>query len=682
LIGRRLTRTPRLLVILFLALPLVASPSPTGKAAHAGGLCSAPPLNVGLDAYRHFDKVSYLELGDRTFGPTTADPAGANADADHVARTGPGSARVLLDEAGPGVVTFLRMREAYGAPWQLAVDDNPPVTIRPRDLGQAAPAGPPARAFPYPLSLHSDQTQGSSIVAGAIGFRDSMQWSTAGRNANFYAIGRRLPADAPVRTWTGAEAVDDVASALRGDAEPRAGGALRSREGETSLTQGIETTVAALEGGPRQLRSLRMRATPSDGVALGNARLRIYWDGERTPSVDAPLKYVAGVGAGIYDPAGRALVEAWPSTAGNEKESPATFSLFWPMPYHSSARITLTPSPLRFAVGTVHWRVSDEAFNDPASWWGTFHATYTVDLPVVGEDMTFLNITGSGRIVGTVVNFGRVGRTLEGDPRFYLDGNRTPQVQATGTEEWGLGGNYWRRGHQTSLPLGGLPSSDNNPFGSDADGAALYRFLIADSIPFNRAAVVRWEHGASNTSIIPYRAAVLWYGTPLQTALPTDWLDVGDAASRGAHQYRAPGAHPYALTAAFGYPVHAPLSTASGIATAGKSSFRFQLDPRNTGAFLRRVLDYGIANQRANVYVDGQRAGTWYTAGSFSGADRDGHVRRWREEELPLPPSLTVGKSSVQIEMRFVPTASPPDSAWTEFSYQLYSFVPPGCGRG
>src|SRR5207253_290458 len=148
-------------------------------------------------------------------------------------------------------------------------------------------------------------------------------------------------------------------------------------------------------------------------------------------------------------------------------------------------------------------------------------------------------------------NFGSVGPTLEGNPRFYLDGNRTPQVQATGTEEWGLGGNYWRGDHQTSLPLGGLPSSNNNPLGDDSDGAALYRFLIADSIPFNRAALLRWEHGARDTSLIPYRAAVLWYGTPAPTALPSDALEVGDAASRAAHHYSVTDARPSHLTAAF-----------------------------------------------------------------------------------------------------------------------------------
>ena len=52
----------------------------------------------------------------------------------------------------------------------------------------------------------------------------------------------------------------------------------------------------------------------------------------------------------------------------------------------------------------------------------------------------------SGHLVGTVVTFSHRNElhTLEGDPRFFLDDSKTPQVQGTGTEEWGGGGDYWQ----------------------------------------------------------------------------------------------------------------------------------------------------------------------------------------------------------------------------------------------
>ena len=66
----------------------------------------------------------------------------------------------------------------------------------------------------------------------------------------------------------------------------------------------------------------------------------------------------------------------------------------------------------------------------------------------------------SGHLVGTVVTFSHRGElhTLEGDPRFFLDDSKTPQVQGTGTEEWGGGGDYWQGGEISSLPLVGHPT--------------------------------------------------------------------------------------------------------------------------------------------------------------------------------------------------------------------------------
>jgi hypothetical protein len=413
-------------------------------------------------------------------------------------------------------------------------------------------------------------------------------------------------------------------------------------------------------------------------VAAGNSRVRIYWDGETIPSVDAPLKFLVGDGAGVYQPQGRPLVAGFLAGAGGDGSTFMGFNLYYPMPFHSSARMTVT-SPPSAAVNNLGWRVRyQQPFSDPGSWWGTFHATYTsVPQPVPGQDMTFLDVAGSGRVVGTVVNFNQVGGTLEGNPGFYVDGSNTPQVQATGTEEWGLGGNYWSGGHQTTLPLGGLPSSNNNPPGADIDGAAEYRFLVADSVPFNDHLTLRWQHGGTDDSTQPYRAAVLWYGTPTRTAPLTDELRVGDPTSAASHRLSAPGATSSALTAAYGYQVEAPPSTDTGDSTTGTTSFTMALNPANTGAFLRRKSDYGLPNQRANVFIDGAFAGTWYASGSFTGTDTSAIPRRWRDDELPLPASLTAGKSSVRVQIQFVRT--PADQAWSEFAYEMYSFVTPGC---
>lgn len=657
---------------IILNLPIVATQPPSSSRP-----ASAPPLYLGLDAYRHWDKLSYLEVGDRIAGMTTADPAGSNSDNRHPVRRLADGETVLFEQAGPGVVSFMRMQENYGNPWNLYLDGSRVAQMSAAQMGIITPTVFPARAFPYPLSLNVTETRGSSIIAAAIPFQQSMMWTSAGSNGNFYAIYRKLPYGTPLDTWSGSEPISDVVGSLRQAGSDIAPSNTFSQSGSLTLDN-HETTVMNLSGGPRQIRALKFRVPENEIAAFGNARLRIYWDGETNPSVDAPLKFIVGDGAGVYQPAGRELVQGWPANAGVDAGSEMAFNLYWPMPFLRTAHITLT-GVTSATIANVGWNALYEPFPDPPGWWGRFHATYTsIPNPIAGQDMTFLDVSGSGKVVGTVVNFTAPDGTLEGDPHFYIDDSSTPQIQVTGTEEWGLGGNYWNGGQQTSLPLGGLPSSVNNPPGSDSDGAALYRFLIADAIPFNRHLTLRWEHGPhDDVNDHPYRAAVLWYGTPTQTALLSDDLPLGSASSRTAHNYRSPTESDYSLTAAYEYPVHNPLISASGVRMTGISSFTMNLDPSNVGAFLRRTFDSGVANQQANIYIDGQFAGVWYSAGGSDRTDSDGHPRRWRDEDFPLPPALTRGKVKVTVRVEFVPSSDPPDSAWTEFRYQLYSLVMP-----
>jgi hypothetical protein len=635
---------------------------------------TSPPLYLGLDAYRHLDKLSYLELGDRVEGASTADTGGSNADNRHVVRVLPDGEHVLFDQLGPGIMTFMRMQQNYGGPWNLSLDGHFTTSVSTSDLGQTNPVSDPAITFPYPLSLNPQQSQGSSIVATSIPFQQSMQWTSQHANGNFYALYRKLPYGSTLHTWNGQEPVNDVVSLLRCAGSDIAPQSISQRQGNLTLAAHRETPVVMLNG-PAQIRALEFQVSPQEMVGFGNARLLIYWDGETHPSVNAPIKFLAGDGAGIYFPRNRQLVQGLMAGMSQDQSGAMNIHLYWPMPFSSHARVViLADAPLN----GIRWSVRYEPFPDPPQWWGTFHATYTsVAKPQPGQDMTFLDVKGSGKLVGTVINFTAPDGTLEGDPHIYLDDSNTPQIAGTGTEEWGLGGNYWNGGQQVSLPLGGLPSSINNPPGTNSDGAALYRFLIADSIPFNRHLIVRWEHGGVDESVHPYRATMLWYGAPAQTALLSDNVLPAVPASRLAHHYAATGEHTYQLTAAYEYLVHNPLISATGTTLTGAASFTMQLDPRNAGAFLRRTFDDCVANQRANIYLDGSFAGTWYNAGASNGAGVDGHQRCWRDEDFPLPASLTAGKSSVHVRIVFLPTTDPQNSDWTAFRYSMYSFVLP-----
>src|SRR5262249_24066476 len=114
-----------------------------------------------------------------------------------------------------------------------------------------------------------------------------------------------------------------------------------------------------------------------------------------------------------------------------------------------------------------------------------------------------------------------------------------------------------------------------------------------------------------------------------------------------------------------------PLITGTVAQTSASSTFTMRLDPRNAGAFLRRTFDSCLPDQRANVYVDGAFAGQWFDEGASGGVGYVGDLRCWRDEDYPLPPSLTRGRTSITIKI----THQGPGLSWTASRYQLFSFV-------
>jgi hypothetical protein len=104
--------------------------------------------------------------------------------------------------------------------------------------------------------------------------------------------------------------------------------------------------------------------------------------------------------------------------------------------------------------------------------------------------------------------------------------------------------------------------------------------------------------------------------------------------------------------------------TDNGRADTNFSQFAMSLNSSNTGATLVRRLDYGIANQKANVFVDGALVGQWFDAGG------DGSYR-WRDDSFSIPSSFTAGKSSITVKVAFVSSSLD----WNGFYYWIYSTV-------
>ncbi len=158
-------------------------------------------------------------------------------------------------------------------------------------------------------------------------------------------------------------------------------------------------------------------------------RLRVYYDGHKTPSVDVPLGDFFGAGHGYERNLNSMMVRN--ASFGRARNS------FWPMPFQKSCRITVTNEGKRRVTSFyyhVDWQKHDSLPKDS----GYFHAHYRqATPPPSGKLYTLLNIRGEGHYVGSVLNIvqTQMGWFGEGDEMFYVDDEATPRIEGTGTED-------------------------------------------------------------------------------------------------------------------------------------------------------------------------------------------------------------------------------------------------------
>lgn len=718
-----------------LAASLVAACSAPVAPPTASVPPGPPTLAVGLDAYRQWDRLPLVRLGARTYMRSTYDRAGGNegADASHFLRQERADFNVALDVEGTGFVYFVRTNHWHGSPWHYVVDGADHVVTETSTADPDRPVADsvfePAAALPNPLTWTWSITRGADLNWVPIGFERSF---TLGYGRTHYGTGYyifQLFAEGetrlsqPVRAWDGrSPPADDVLDLLRraGTDIAPVGEGVTTREGSADLPASGAVTVATIEGGPALVRALRFTVPRGRAVDFGKARLRVTWDDRAQPSIDAPVALFFGAGTLFNRDERDCFVRALPANVCQDARD-VRLSMYLPMPFFRRARVELVGDGA--AIAGVRWHLRTQPWAHPRAATGYFHATYLDHAgPVAGRDLVLLDTTNTegggdwcGAFMGTSFVFSdrAVLGTLEGDPRFFFDDSATPQGQGTGTEEWGGGGDYWG-GRTMTLPLAGHPVGAVGPAAAvNAEDAieSAYRFLVADAMPFGRNARIQLEHGAENDSPEHYRSVTYWYGRPGACLVATDHLDVGDPADEARHRYASPEATSIdTLTSRYELGVDTlrdgtvvvPEITDSGRHTRCGSEFTLALAPNNRGVLLRRTLDYGYPDQRAEVAVaddrDGApfvRAGVWYTAGSnrcvYSNPPAElgpaastvqTSNRRWRDDEFLVPSRLTAGRSAIRVRVTAAPAGRPivpggpaPDGVWSEFRYDAYSYV-------
>jgi hypothetical protein len=705
--------------------------------AHAADPVNAdnpPMIPVGLDAYRMWDRWAYLRIGQRAYMTSTYDRRGGNeaADAGHFLYQLADDRNVTLDVMGPGVLVFARYNHWHGSPWHYVVDGRDFVV---KETSTADPLHPtensvfiPAAPFPNPLTWTWSHTKGADLMWVPLPFERSftMAYERTHYGTGYYIYHKFAPGmtnlSRPIKGWM----PEDVPSQNVLDLIARSGTNIgpaaiqgSTRTGVTGPGAGNTVELPAITNGPGVIRRLQFHVDQKHALALGRARLRIYWDGNDTPSVDAPMAPLFGAGT-LYNRDNKEyLVKAFPVSI-QFRDGRVYLNMYFPMPFMKSARIQMT-APKDSHLNHLGFHIRFQRYTDPANWVGHFHATY-VDHgePTPGKDLVLLDTTKvegggdwCGHFVGTSFIFSdrAVLNTLEGDPRFFFDDSSTPQAQGTGTEEWGGGGDYWG-GRTMTLPFAGHPvgAKDAKSARCDEDKIeSAYRFLLADLMPFGRNARIQLEHGGENNSTEHYRSVTYWYGLHQPCLKLTDTFHVGDTADEAKHEYVSPSASPvqtvtsryeWGLDHLNGKEIY-PETTDTGRYMTGTSTFTLKLDPNNVGVLLRRKMDYSFPNQCARVFLadvtparteprapaSGPTAapavrsgipgpwyevGYWFTAGSNTvvysnpkgelGATQHNvqtSNRRWRDDEFLLPPASTKGRESIRIRTEFVPRDIP-----------------------
>jgi len=252
---------------------------------------------------------------------------------------------------------------------------------------------------------------------------------------------------------------------------------------------------------------------PLNQHALRGVRLRFYWDGEAQPSVECPLGDFFGAPFGGY----RDYISAPLSlTSGG-------FNSLWPMPFSNGARLEVvndSPAIVDPLFYQVTYRVSEGAPGSALR----FHAHWRRQNPTQpGRPYTLVQAEGRGHYVGCQLfmqnrtwwlrpplasmifpnGFGL--GMLEGWESAYVDGEKTPSLRGTGTEDH-FGAAWYFAGGEFSAPDHGCTLRQFL-----AGRVAAYRFYLENPIPFERSLRVEIEHGYENQVEGDYASVAYWY---------------------------------------------------------------------------------------------------------------------------------------------------------------------------
>jgi hypothetical protein len=309
---------------------------------------------------------------------------------------------------------------------------------------------------------------------------------------------------------------------------------------KNAIQPGETRTLAEIEG-PAIISHIWITINSPESFHLKKIVMRMYWDGESTPSVETPVGDFFGLGLAEYF-----LYESELLSVGSQR----SLNTFFPMPFSRSAKITVTNEGEE-NVKAFYYNIDYEKHESLSDDLAYFHAQYRQAAPNKswtaewtknsdelvnakqnldgGDNYVIMDAEGRGHYVGVTHSiYQNQGDWWgEGDEMIFVDGVTTPQITGTGAEDYYLGA--WCYGGCGISPFGNArPTFAYQRYGNPRNGGddrgakwMVYRFHTESPVAFNESIKVTIEHGHGNHRADNYYTVAYWYQSEPHKPFPT-----------------------------------------------------------------------------------------------------------------------------------------------------------------
>jgi len=319
------------------------------------------------------------------------------------------------------------------------------------------------------------------------------------------------------------------------------------RNNDFVVVQPGATAVLADLSGAGCIRHIWTTIAQEDKEYLRKIVFRAYWDGESSPSIETPVGDFFGVG---HARASNYWSMPLNMVTGGEpaKQNRAAMNCYFPMPFAKGARLTMENQGSK-PIQALYFQVDYEQHSDAPESPLRFHAQWRRENPTRGtldlgnrrngfltanavvnldgkENYTVFEAAGRGHYVGCNISVDHInpipgfGWFGEGDDMIYIDGEATPSIIGTGTEDyfcaaWGFPGGF------NSMPYHGISLAGGSDGQILYSGKwTMYRYHIEDPVAFSKSIKVTIEHGHGNVQSNDYSSVGYWYQTEPHQQFP------------------------------------------------------------------------------------------------------------------------------------------------------------------